>query len=93
MTTSHWLTASAIIIALVGSVMSYLADINYVPSVLMIIAAILVLGVGMNMEDHLLARYDTPHDDDTHPPQLIMLRAARAIILIIMGIAIFAMML
>ena len=52
-------------------------------------AAMLVLGVGMNFEDGSLAT-TRRMDDDTHPPQLIKARAARAIILIIMGIAIVA---
>ena len=92
-TTSIWLTISAALITVVGSVMSYQAGINYMPSILMFVAALLGLGAGMNMEDRLIARYDTPHDDDTHPPQLITLRAVRAIVLIIMGVAVFAMML
>ena len=60
MTTSHWLTISAIFITVVGSVMSYLADISYVPSILMFFAAMLVIGAGMNIEETATALAISP---------------------------------
>jgi hypothetical protein len=93
MTKSLWLGASAVVIAAAASGITWVLGMSYVPSALMFVAAILVLGLGMTVEDRMLARYDTPHDDDTHPPRLILLRAVRAVVLIAMGIAIFAMML
>jgi hypothetical protein len=57
----------------------------------MFISALLVLGASMTAEDILLAKYDTPHDEDKHPPQLILLRAVRAIVLVGMGSLIFYM--
>jgi len=84
------LTAVAILLV-VASVIGYILDISYLPAVLMFVAALAVLGVTMSLEDVLLAKFDTPHDDDTHPPQLIALRAIRAIIVIAMGTSIFLM--
>lgn len=75
----------------IGSATAYSAGIEYLPSILMFVAAVATLGASMNAEDTLLAKYDTPHDEDTHPPQLIALRLARAIVLFAMGILIFWM--
>ncbi len=92
MTKSPWLYAIAAVITVAVSGLTWMAGIGYLPSILMFVAAILVLGLSMTVEDRLISRYDTPHDDDTHPWPLIALRAVRAIVLIAMGIAIFAMM-
>ena len=89
---SMWIYAVAAIITVAVSGISYVAGVQYLPSIVMFVAAMITLGLSMNIEDNLLARYDTPHDDDNHPPQLISLRAIRAIALIAMGIAIIVMM-
>lgn len=79
----------AAIIAIGASVLTGMAGISYVPGVLMFVAAILILGLGMSIEDMLLARYDSPHVDDAHPPPLVAFRAFRAIVMIVLGVAIF----
>lgn len=86
-----WLSTAVAVLLGVGSVIAYILDIRYLPAVLMFVGALVVLGVTMSLEDALLAKYDTPHDEDTHPPQLIALRAIRAIIVIAMGTSIFVM--
>ncbi|MDH3439726.1 MAG: hypothetical protein OEM63_03155 [Gammaproteobacteria bacterium] len=80
---SMWIYAVAATITVAASGVSYLAGVQYLPSILMFVAAMIVLGLSMNIEDNLLARYDTPHDDDHHPPQLVSLRATRAIVMLI----------
>ena len=50
-----------------------------------------VLGVSMMEEDILIQKYDTPHEEDTHPPQLIMLRMVRGIVLIVLGTLFFVL--
>ncbi len=86
---SLWLHSLAAIIAIGASVLTWMAGISYVPGVLTFIAAILVLGLGMSIEDMLLARYDTPHGDGVHPLPLVAFRAFRAIVMIVLGVAIF----
>ena len=84
MTKNLWM-ASLIAIALVaGSGLGYAAGIDYLPSLLMFVATLIVMGVLMTAEDDLLRKYDTPHDEDAHPPQLITLRAVRSTVLIAM---------
>jgi len=68
---SLWMYSVAAVIAIGGSVLTWIAGISYVPGILMLIGAIFVLGLGMSVEDLLLVRYDTPHDDDAHPPPRI----------------------
>jgi hypothetical protein len=43
----------------------------------------------MMVEDILIEKYDTPHDEDKHPPLLILFRAARSVIMVAMGVLIF----
>lgn len=74
-----------------ASVVAYDAEVQYLPGVLMFVAALVVLGLSMNLEDRLLVKYDTPHDDDHHPPRLVAFRAVRAAVMLMMGVAIFAM--
>ncbi len=91
MTKNLWIYAGVAVVLIVGSGLTYSAGVSYLPSILMFIAALAVLGISMTYEDALLAKYDTPHDDDSHPPQLIFLRAGRATVLLVMGILIFVM--
>lgn len=91
MTKSMWISALAAIIAIAASGVAYDTGAQYLPGVLMFVAAVIVLGLLMNIEDRLLVKYDTPHDDDHHPPPLVAFRAIRALVMIVMGVAIFAM--
>ena len=91
MTGKVWFAVSIALAVLAGSIFSYLAGVAYLPSILMFVAALFVLGLSMTAEDRLLEKFDTPHDEDKHPPQLILLRAARALVMIAMGILIFYM--
>lgn len=91
MTKSMWISAIAAIIAIAASAVAYDNGAQYSPAILMFIAALIVLGLSMNFEDRLLMKYDTPHDDDSHPPRLVALRAVRAIVMMTMGVAIFAL--
>ena len=93
MTKTLWM-ATLIAVALVaGSGLSYFAGIEYLPSLLMFVAVLIVMGVLMTAEDDLLRKYDTPHDEDSHPPQLITLRAARSTLLIAMIVVTIFMLL
>ena len=86
-----WLwTAAAAVLALAAWVTFYL-DIRYLPAALMLFAVIVVIGVSMSFEDILLRKYDTPHDEDAHPPVLIAWRAVRALVVIAMAALIFMM--
>jgi hypothetical protein len=87
--TNLWILTALAVVLVTGSGISYRLGINYVPAILMFVATLLVLGITMSLEDVLLAKYDTPHDDDTHLPKLVALRSMRAIIVIAMGIMIF----
>lgn len=81
MTKTLWLATVIAIVLAVGSGLAYSAGIAYMPSVLMFVAALMVMGVMMTAEDDLLQKYDTPHDEDKHPPQLVTLRAVRSTVL------------
>lgn len=89
MTKNVWISIVIAIAALAGSAAAYMSGINYLPSILMFVSALVVLGLSMTAEDTLLKKYDTPHDEDKHPAPLILLRAVRAIVVIAMGILIF----
>lgn len=54
---SMWIYAVAAIVTIVASGASYVAGVLYLPGILMFVAAMIVLGLSMNIEDHLLARY------------------------------------
>jgi heme A synthase len=92
MKTKLWLATGAATLLVAASGVVYISGIQYVPSILMFIAALIVMGVAMTAEDSLLRKYDTPHDDDTHPPQLVTLRAVRSILLIAMIVVAIAML-
>ena len=91
MTKNLWFSTGVAVVTLAASVATYLADISYLPSILMFVSALMVMGASMTAEDTLLARYDTPHDDDKHPPQLILLRAARVCVRCALASLIFYM--
>ena len=86
-----WIASAAAVVAGVAAVLLYLQEVSYLPSILMLVAAITVLGVLMIAEDSLLLKYDTPHDEDKHPPALILLRSGRAIILVVLSILVFVL--
>jgi len=86
-----WIAIVIAVFLIGGSALSYIAGISFVPSILMFIAAVTILGVSMMEEDVLIQKYDTPHDDDTHPPQLVMLRMGRAVVLIVLGVSFFVL--
>ena len=86
-----WILLAVAVLLVLGSGFTYFAGISYLPAVLMFIAALVVLGVSMTFEDVLLRKYDTPHDDESHPPALIVLRAARAVVLVTMAVLVFVM--
>jgi hypothetical protein len=90
-TRNLWISIVAAIALIAGSGVSHMAEISYLPSILMFIAAVTVLGVSMMEEDILIQKYDTPHEEDTHPPQLIMLRMVRGIVLIVLGTLFFVL--
>jgi len=91
MSKNLWIASGAAVVAIIGSGLAYQAGISYLPSILMFIAALLVLGVTMIAEDSLLQKYDTPHDEDKHPPMLMLLRFGRAAVLVILGILVFVL--
>jgi len=84
-----WLTAVLAILLLVAAGLAYGAGIPWLPSGLTFFATLFVLGLTMHIEDRLLKRYDTPHEDDTHPPALVLFRFARGTVLVLLGILIF----
>jgi hypothetical protein len=92
MTKKLWIATGAAIVLVAASGVAYISGIQYTPSVLMFFAALTVMGVAMTAEDTLLGKYDTPHDEDTHPPQLVTLRAVRSVILISMIVVAIAML-
>ena len=84
-----WVAALFAGAAIIGAALSYLSAIPWLPVALMTVAALIVLGITMMLEDILIGKYDTPHDEDKHPPALILFRALRPIIMIAMGVLIF----
>jgi hypothetical protein len=84
------LTAVALMLV-VAAGLTRLAAIAYLPPILMFVATVIVLGISMILEDMLIQKYDTPHDEDTHPPALITLRAIRSIIVFAMAVFVFVL--
>jgi hypothetical protein len=89
MTGKLWVAALFAGAAFIGAGLSYLSAIPFLPVILMIVSALMVLGISMMLEDILIGKYDTPHDEDKHPPLLILFRAARSVIMVAMGVLIF----
>lgn len=92
MSKGFWIGIALAVSLVIASTAAWFARIDYLPSILMFVAAIAVIGVMMKAEDVLIGKYDTPHDEDKHPPKLIALRAVRGLVLLIMGVMIFVMM-
>lgn len=88
MTRNLWIASAAAVAMIIAAGLAYMAEIRYLPSILIFIAAIVVVGVSMMEEDVLIQKYDTPHDEDRHPPALILFRFGRGIIL---GILLFVL--
>lgn len=86
-----WIASAAAVIAIIAAVLLYMKGVSYLPSILVLVAALTVLGVLMIAEDSLLLKYDTPHDEDKHPPALILLRAGRAVVVVALGILVFVL--
>ena len=89
MTGKLWVAALIAGAAVIVSGLAYLSGIPWLPVILMIIASLLVLGISMMLEDILIGKYDTPHDEDKHPPLLILFRAVRSMVMVAMGVLIF----
>jgi len=86
-----WLWTAVAAVLVLAAWATFYFDIRYLPAVLMLLAVIVVIGVSMSFEDVLLRKYDTPHDEDAHPPALIAWRAMRALVIIAMAVLIFMM--
>ena len=89
MTGKLWVAARLAGAAPIGAGLSSLSASPWLPVILMIVSALIVLGISMMIEDILIGKYDTPHDEDKHPPLLILFRAARSVIMVAMGVMIF----
>lgn len=88
-----WMSGACAIALVAGSGFGYAAGVDYLPSLFMFGATLIVMGVLMTAEDGLLRKYDTPHEEDRHPPPLIMLRVVRSTLLAAMIVVTVIMLL
>ena len=77
--------AAAVFVAVVG----YRAGIAYLPSVSLIIAGFLLAGVFAELEDETLMKVKD-HTIESHDWHLVLLRLVRTIVLLTIGVLIFA---
>ena len=69
--------------------LSYRAEIDYLPSVFLIVAGILMSGIFAELEDEVLKNVDD-HSMGSHDWHLMLLRFVRAVVLLSIGVLIFA---
>ena len=77
-----------VIAAGVAAGISYRAGVDYLPSVLLMIAGFLMMGVFAELEDEVLEKIDD-HSIGSHDWHLLVLRVIRTIVLLSIGILIF----
>jgi hypothetical protein len=76
-------------VAAIAAALSYRAGIDYLPSVFLLVVGILMLGVFAELEDAILLKIE----DSTilsHDWHLVLFRAMRTIILLCIGVLVFA---
>lgn len=78
-----------LIAAGIAAGISYRAGIDYLPSVFLMIVGILMMGIFAELEDEVLKKIDD-HSIASHDWHLILLRVIRSIVLISIGVLIFA---
>ena len=84
-----WLAVAAAAALIIGSVLISTAGMRNLPGLMIFVAALMIIGVSMMLEDALLLKYDTPHEEDRHPPLLTLFRLCRAIIVSALGVLFF----
>jgi hypothetical protein len=89
MTRYLWTASASAVFLIAASTCTYMAGTRYLPGILLWIASVTLLGVSMFVEDILLEKVDSPHVDDSHPRFLMLLRFARAIVMLVLGVMIF----
>lgn len=90
---SFWTEISVSVIAAAGAAIAYRADIEYLPSLLVIVSALMVTGIFAEIEDHLIVEAEAPDTPDNNKYLLSFVRIIRSTLLLVMGIAAIALVL
>jgi hypothetical protein len=88
MSKSFWTRISVLVLAATGAMLAYRADIKFVPSVLILVSALMVTRIFAEIEDRLLA--DASKKDSY---LLNIVRIARPSLLLLMGVGAIALLL
>ena len=80
-----------VVVTAIAAWISYRAGIEYLPSLFLIVAGILMSGVFAELEDEALKKFDE-HSAGSHDWHLLLLRFFRAVVLLSIGVLIFAML-
>lgn len=79
-----------IVAAAIAAGVTYQADIKYLPSIFLIVAGILMLGVFADLEDNVLNRKFDEQGIESHNWHVVLVRFVRTIVLLAIGVLIFA---
>jgi len=80
---------SGIVVAAIAAGASFYADIDFLPSVLLMVVGFLMMGFFAELEDDVLSNIDD-HSIESHDWHLMLLRVVRTVVLLSIGVLIFA---
>lgn len=90
---SFWTEIAVSVMAVVGAAVAYWADIDYLPSILIIVAALMVTGIFAEIEDKLIQLVEGSDAQTKKRYLLVLMRVVRALLLLVMAIATVALIL
>ena len=93
LTKSFWTETSVAVTAVAAAALAYWAEVKYLPSIFVIVAALMVTGLFAEIEDQLLVDSDVSDGSSRLNYKLYLVRIGRASLLLLMGVVAIALML
>jgi len=87
-----WIEILASALAATGAILTYRADLKFLPSILVIVSAYMLTGIFADIEDHLLAKAEAADTPSKINYLLSFVRVVRSSVLLLMGIAAIALL-
>jgi hypothetical protein len=83
---SFWTEIAVSVVAVSGAAIAFYLNVEYLPSILLIVAALMVTGIFAEIEDHLIAAIEHPETPAIKKYLLILTRVARTVLLLFIAI-------